>query len=122
MVCLHDLKRDIRDFNIERDWDQYHNPKDLIIALMGEVGELAECYQWLSADEISNVHLDPLKKEKIEEEIADIFIYLIVLCYKTDIDLHEVIAKKMEKNRAKYPADKVKGVHSNFLEGCKNQI
>lgn len=78
---LNDLKEKIREFNVERDWDKFHNPKDLLIALVSEVGELAECYRWLSDAELSKIHSDPAKKKKVEEEIADVIIYLIILSY-----------------------------------------
>ena len=119
MNSLEELKEKIKQFNIERDWDQYHNPKDLIIALFSEVGELAECYRWLNDEEISQVHLDPDKRKKVEEEVADILMYMFMFAYKTDIDLVKVIEDKLEKNSKKYPIDKMKGMHSNPLMGFK---
>ncbi len=116
---LNDLKEKIREFNVERDWDKFHNPKDLLIALVSEVGELAECYRWLSDAELSKIHSDPAKKKKVEEEIADVIIYLIILSYKTDIDIFKVIEWKIEKNREKYPIEKAKGIHTNPIEGFK---
>ncbi len=114
------LKHKIKQFNLERDWDKFHNPKDLLVALVSEVGELAECYRWLSDTELLRIHNDPVKKKKVEEEIADIMMYLIILSYKTDIDIFKVIEEKIEKNRNKYPIDKVKGIHTNPIEGYKN--
>ncbi len=76
---FNELKEKIKMFNLERDWDKFHNPKDLLIALVSEVGELAECYRWLNDTELSKIHTDPIKKKKIEEEIADITMYLIML-------------------------------------------
>ncbi len=116
---LEQLKETLRLFNYERDWDQFHNPKDLVVALMSEVGELAECYRWLSSEEIANLHADPVKKKKVEEEVADIFMYLLTLAYKLDINLDQAILDKLEKNRTKYPIEKSKGVHSNPIEGYK---
>jgi NTP pyrophosphatase (non-canonical NTP hydrolase) len=118
---LNELKEEIKKFNLERDWDKFHNVKDLIIALTSEVGELAECYRWLSEDEISKIHSNPEKKKNIEEEIADIFIYLLIISYKTDIDIFDVIEKKLEKNKQKYPIDKSKSIHTNPLEGFKGK-
>jgi len=105
---LNKLKEKIRKFNRERDWDKFHNVKDLIIALTSEVGELAECYRWLSEEEISKIHSNPEKKKNIEEEIADILIYLLIISYKTDTDIFDAIEKKLEKNKQKYPIDKSK--------------
>ncbi len=118
---LNDLKEKIKQFNLERDWDKYHNPKDLLIALVSEVGELAECYRWLSEKELFTIHSDPFKKKKVEEEIADIMMYLIILSYKTNIDIFTAIEEKIEKNRKKYPLEKVKGIHTNPLEGFKGK-
>lgn len=121
MPSLDEIKEKITEFNIERDWDKFHNPKDLLIALTSEVGELAECYRWLNEEELQRVHSDPEKKKKIEAEIADIMSYILMICYKTDIDLLDVLDKKIEKNKSKYPIDKSKGVHSNSLEGFKGK-
>lgn len=118
---LKEIEEKIKQFNLERDWDQFHNPKDLVIALVSEVGELAECYRWLNDAELSSIHLDPIKKKKVEEEIADITMYLIMLSYKTNIDILKAVEEKIEKNRNKYPIEKAKGIHSNFLEGFKGK-
>jgi NTP pyrophosphatase (non-canonical NTP hydrolase) len=118
---LNKLKEKIRKFNRERDWDKFHNVKDLIIALTSEVGELAECYRWLSEEEISKIHSNPEKKKNIEEEIADILIYLLIISYKTDTDIFDAIEKKLEKNKQKYPIDKSKSIHTNPLEGFKGK-
>lgn len=118
---LEEIKTKIKEFNLERDWDKYHNPKDILIALMSEVGELADYYRWLSPEELQRIHTDPEKKKKIEEEIADIISYLIILAYKTDIDILKVVEAKLEKNKIRYPVSKMKGVHSNPLEGYKSK-
>jgi len=115
------LKEKIKEFNSERNWDQFHNPKDLLVALVSEVGELADCYRWLSSEELYKVHKDPEKKIKIEEEIADIMMYLMILTNKTDIDLLKTVENKLEKNAKKYPLNKCKGVHSNAIEGFKGK-
>ncbi len=115
------LKDKIRQFNVDRDWDQFHNPKDLLVALVSEVGELADCYRWLSDEEMSEIHTNPEKKKRVEEEIADIIMYLITLAYKTDIDILKAVEDKLEKNARKYPIEKSKGVHSNPIEGFKGK-
>ena len=106
---------------MDRDWDQFHNPKDLLVALVSEVGELADCYRWLSDEEMARVHSDPVKKKEIEEEIADITMYILTLAYKTDIDIQKAVESKLEKNSKKYPLHKSKGVHSNHIEGFKGK-
>jgi NTP pyrophosphatase (non-canonical NTP hydrolase) len=122
MSSLDELKEKVKQFNLDRDWDQFHNPKDLVIALFSEVGELAECYRWLNPEEVSRVHLDSDKKKKVEEEVADILMYVLMLAYKTDIDLVKAIEDKLAKNSLKYPLDKSKGVHSNPLMGFKGKL
>lgn len=121
MTSLESLKEQIKQFNIDRDWDQFHNPKDILVALVSEVGELADCYRWLSDAEMSTIHTDPVKKKKVEEEIADIMMYIIILAYKTDINILSAVEAKLEKNKLKYPIEKSKGVHSNPIEGFKGK-
>lgn len=119
VLDLNSIRDEIRRFNVDRDWDKFHNIKDLIIALTSEVGELAECYRWLTAEEISTIHSTPEKKKKVEEEIADILIYLLIISYKADINVLEVAKQKLEKNKLRYPIDKSKSVHSNPILGFK---
>jgi dCTP diphosphatase len=121
MDSLEELKQKVKQFNVERDWDQYHNPKDLVVALFSEVGELAECYRWLNNDEISSIHQNESKHKMVEEEVADILLYLITFSYKTGIDLIKVVEDKLEKNKLKYPIEKMKGIHSNPLMGFKGK-
>lgn len=116
------LIEQVKQFSCDRDWDQFHNPKDLILALMSEVGELAECYRWLSEEEIVRVMADPDKKRKITEELADIAMYLFILSYKTNTDLSKAIQEKLEKNGLRYPSEKMKGIHTNPIEGYKPKI
>lgn len=85
----------LNEFNKNREWDQFHTPKNLVMAIAGECGELCELYQWE----------DTADKEKLEREVADIAIYLLLLCEKTDIDLIESIYEKIAINRIKYPVE-----------------
>lgn len=118
---INTLIEQIKQFNNDRDWDQFHNPKDLILALMSEVGELAECYRWLSENEMIRVIADLDKKKKITEELADIAMYLFMLSYKTNTDLSMAIQEKIEKNKLRYPSEKIKGIHTNPIEGYKQK-
>ena len=118
---LNKIRDEIKSFNLDRNWDKFHNVKDLVIALTSEVGELAECYRWLTEEEISTLHSIPEKKKKVEEEIADILIYLLIISYKTNIDLLEAVEQKLEKNKLRYPIDKSKSVHSNPIMGFKGK-
>jgi dCTP diphosphatase len=98
----------------DRDWDQFHTPKNLTLALVGEVGELAEHFQWLTDQQILN--LDSTKKEKVAEEIADVFLYLLLLAKKLNLDLEEEGLKKISKNIEKYPIPLAKGNSRKYTE------
>ena len=91
-------------FAEERDWDQFHSPKNLVMALTSEVGELNELFQWLTEEKSNNVDND-----EVRQEIADIFIYLLRLSDKLDIDIEEAVKEKIEINAKKYPIDLAKG-------------
>ncbi|MBV7363065.1 nucleotide pyrophosphohydrolase [Actinomycetaceae bacterium TAE3-ERU4] len=87
----------------ERDWERFNDPKSLVLALTGEVGELAECFQWLPADEAEKLaQVEPLA-ESIRDEVADVFLYLLRLCSVCGIDLAAATRAKMVKNAKKYP-------------------
>ena len=107
MDPLRALTEQIRVFARERDWDQFHSPKNLSMALIAEAAELLEHFQW--ATEAQSDALDPAKLQEVKYEVADVFIYLIRLSDRLNIDLLEAAAEKLELNRKKYPADKVRG-------------
>ena len=102
---LKKLNDAIDAFVSERNWEKYHTPKNLVMALSGEVGELNECFQWLDDDDIKQIKNSPNKKIPIEYEIADVFIYLIRIAKKMDIDIEDSVYKKIELNKIKYPID-----------------
>lgn len=91
----------IKDFSTKRDWEQFHNPKNLSMALSVEASELVEIFQWLDFEQASN--LEGEKKEHAKQEIADIAVYLIRMCMKLDINLEDAIVEKMKLNEKKYP-------------------
>ncbi len=109
---LEELIGALRGFAQERGWDQFHTPKNLLMALTGEVGELVEIFQWLSAEEAEAEAV--MKDEKlathIKEEVADVLIYLVRLSDRLNIDLLEAAQDKMRKNAVKYPAKNNRGV------------
>ena len=108
------LKEKIRQFRDEREWKQFHNPKDLAISIAIEAGELLEEFQWKdSAGVESKVKQE---KHKIEDEMADIYIYLLEMSDVLGIDLIEAANRKMEKNAAKYPVEKAKGNSKKYTE------
>jgi len=101
------IKSKIKKFSDERNWDQFHTPKNLAMALSVEASELLEIFQWLNQEESKN--LNDKEKESVKEELADIFIYLIRIADKLDIDLEEAITHKMKINAKKYPVELSKG-------------
>jgi len=103
------------EFRKERDWEQFHNPKDLAISLSIEAAELLEWFQWRSEEEIKQ-QLQSDKRIQLEDELADVAVYLSYLCHDLDIDLNKVVAAKMVKNAEKYPVEKVKGRNDKYNE------
>ena len=104
----------LREFARERDWGQFHSPKNLASALIVEAAELLEHFQWLTEQQSRN--LGPEKLSEIKDEIGDILIYLIRLADELGIDPMEAASDKLEKNAEKYPADKVKGKALKYNE------
>lgn len=98
---MNKIKELIQDFSSNRDWEEFHNPKNLSMALSVEVSELLEIFQWLSLEEADNLPKD--KHEHAKQEIADVAIYLIRMCMKLDINLEDAIKEKMILNEKKYP-------------------
>ncbi len=113
-TSLHDLQLAIRKFCDDRDWDQFHNPKDLAISLTLEATEVLEHFQWKNAEEMEE-H-SRTNKTEVGEELADVFYWVLLLSNKLDINLVEAFQKKMSKNEAKYPIEKAKGSHKKYTE------
>ena len=99
----------VAEFEAERDWKQFHAPKNLAMGLAIETGELLEHFQWLTGDESRQVVNDDKQMDLIREELADIFCYLLNLAYEMQIDLSESFYEKMKKNALKYPKEKYRG-------------
>jgi len=106
----------IAKFSEERDWDQFHTPKNLIMAATSEMGELAELLQWKSDEDAANFLITPLGRERISQEIADVAIYLIRLCQRLDLNFIEILNQKMNENELKYPVDKSKGSSKKYTD------
>ena len=111
---LESLRDRLRDFARERDWDQYHTPKNLSMALIAEAAELIEHFQWVNGEQ-SHI-LEDKKRQSVEEEIADILIYLVRISDKLGIDLYKAAERKLVINEKKYPADKVRGSAKKYTE------
>jgi len=103
------LRKAIAQFIRERDWEQFHSPKNLSMAVSIEAAELMELFQWMEVDEARRKSRLPRLRKKIEEEIADIAIYTLSLCHTLGLDLSSCIEKKIAKNRKKYPVEKCRG-------------
>ena len=108
------LRDKLRAFAEARDWDQFHSPKNLSMALMVEAAELMEHFQWLT--EAQSSELPSHDRQAVGEELADILLYLVRLSDRLGIDLHEAALRKLEKNALKYPADKVRGSARKYSE------
>ena len=106
---LDGLTAELRRFADERDWGQFHTPKNLVMALVGEVGELIEHFQWLTPEESQDVVTDPTGAARIAEELADVLIYLVRLADVLGLDLLDAARAKLEANARRYPADRVRG-------------
>lgn len=111
---IEDLRSALRDFAAERDWDQFHSPKNLATALAVEAAEILEHFQWLT-EEQSRTLVDA-KRDEVAEELADVLLYLVRLADKLDVDLMAAANGKLVKNAAKYPADKAKGRSTKYTE------
>ncbi len=111
---MEDLRAAIGAFIAERDWEQFHSPKNLAMALSVEVSEIVEHFQWLTEDQSQD--LSPEKLAKVREEIGDVTIYLTELAEKLGIDPVEAARAKLEINARKYPAELVKGKASKYTE------
>ena len=107
LESLEALKTRVRAFAQARDWEQFHSPKNLAMALIAEAAELVEHFQWLT--EAQSYALDKDKREQVALELADIFIYLVRLADRLDIGLLEAAERKIALNELRYPADKVRG-------------
>lgn len=105
---LEELRKAIVQFTQERDWDQFHNGKDLALALSIEAAELNEAFLWKDAQDV--------KVEKVKEELADIFNYAILLADKYDLDIKQIVLEKLRRNAEKYPVDKAYGSAKKYNE------
>jgi len=105
---LKELSAKVLAFTQERDWDQFHNPKDLAIALSIEASELLEAFLWKQPEEA--------KIEKIKEELADVVNYALLIADKCNLDIYEIVSEKLRINGEKYPVDKAKGSAKKYSE------
>lgn len=113
---LHELKEKVQCFCKERDWDQFHNQKDLAIGIITESAELLEHFRFKNISEMTAMISNPIKKSEIEEEVADILFFILRFAQMNDIDLSEALNRKIEINNTKYPVKKFKGSNKKYTE------
>lgn len=100
------IKR-IKQFTVDRDWDQFHSPANLAKSISIEAGELLECFQWSDTD---------YDRDAVAEELADVINYCVQLADKTGMDIDEIVNRKIDKNEKKYPVEKAKGTSKKYTE------
>jgi NTP pyrophosphatase (non-canonical NTP hydrolase) len=113
---LEALQAQLRHFAKERDWDQFHSPKNLAMALAGEAGELLEHFQWLTEAQSRSLGAEPAKQRQVATELADIMIYLVRISDQLGIDLESAVTAKLAANAAKYPVNLAKGNAKKYTE------
>jgi dCTP diphosphatase len=106
----------VRKFTHEREWEKYHNPRSLILALIGELGELAELFQWLTDEESAELMNDEKKAAKVKSELADVFSYLLRLAAVTRVNLGQALEEKVRLNEERYPAHLARGNARKYTE------
>jgi dCTP diphosphatase len=114
MNDIHSLKLALRDFAAERDWAQFHSPKNLAAALTVEAAELLEHFQWLTEDQSRSLSAE--MRDEIADEIADVMLYLIQIADKLDVDLLNAAADKLARNAKRYPIDRSRGSSKKYNE------
>ena len=115
-MTIASLQLQFRQFVAERDWEQFHNPKNLVMALAGEVGELTEIFQWLTQEESAAAMGDDERAGQIRDELADVFAYLIRLADVLGVDLERAFTDKMIKNAHKYPVETARSSAAKYTE------
>lgn len=110
------IQAQLAHFAGEREWERFHSPKNLAMALSGEVGELVSLFQWLSEDESRNIDSNSAALSRIREEMADVFIYLLRLADTLNVNIEQIVDAKMATNAAKYPVSLSKGNAIKYSE------
>ncbi|CAM3937482.1 nucleotide pyrophosphohydrolase [Bordetella muralis] len=110
------LRKALDQFATDRDWTQFHSPKNLVMALTGEVGELTEIFQWMTEEQSHAAGTNPDTAQAVKDELADVQLYLVRLASVLGVDLNEAVQSKLQKNAEKYPADKAKGSSKKYTK------
>lgn len=110
-----ELIKQVQDFCEARDWDQFHNPKDLAIGLSTESNELLDIFRFKTEEQMKTI-MNSSKREHVEEELADVFFFVLRFAQMNNIDLSEILNMKMAKNNKKYPIEKARGSNKKYNE------
>ncbi|XP_068445204.1 glutamyl-tRNA(Gln) amidotransferase subunit B, mitochondrial [Clinocottus analis] len=113
---MEDIRRMQAEFTDERDWNQFHQPRNLLLAMVGEVGEVSELFQWRGEVAEGLPGWTESEREQLAQELSDVMIYLVELAEKCRVDLPTAVLRKMALNRLKYPASKVHGSAKKYTE------
>jgi len=116
LVNTTELAHALETFATDRDWAQFHSPKNLVMALTGEVGELNELFQWLTEEQSRALADDPQRKQRVSEELADVLFYLVRIAAVLGIDLNQAATQKLALNAEKYPVDKAHGNSKKYSD------
>ena len=116
LVDVSALAERLRTFARERAWEQFHSPKNLAMALTGEVGELVEIFQWMTEAESATAGADPRTGARIREELADVLLYLGRLADVLQVDLNAAVVEKLTTNAARYPVERSHGSSAKYTE------
>lgn len=116
MSEIKELQELILEFRDKRDWGQFHNLKDLAIDLNGEASELLEIFKWLNDEQVKEALKDKRKKEKVKEELADVFWSVLLFAHEAKMDLPSVLKAKIKINNKKYPVHKSKGRSNKYTD------
>lgn len=119
-VTLNDLQKKMAKFARERDWDQFHSPRNLLLALVGEVGELSEIFQWKGEVPKGLPDWDAADKEHLGEELSDVLLYLVRLADICGVDLGDAVLRKLDKNGLKYPVQRSTNYAHSFFDDDSN--
>ena len=114
LIDVKGLSAALTAFAAERNWDQFHSPKNLAMALTGEVGELSEIFQWLTEEASKSAATNPDTATAVRDELADVTLYLVRLASVLGVDLNEAVTQKLKKNAEKYPVGKAHGTHKKY--------
>lgn len=104
----------LEKFATDRNWSQFHSPKNLVMALTGEVGELSEIFQWMSEADSANAGYNPASAQDVKDELADVLLYLVRLASVLNVDLNDAVTQKIKTNEQKYPVTNSLGVSTKY--------